>query len=628
MTKEPVDPRAASSEAIHEAIRKTWGHPELLPLQEDAIHARLEGRDSLVVLPTGGGKSLCYQVPPLLAGGTDVVVSPLIALMKDQVDGLRAAGYPAGALHSNLTSEESRTVEQELMAGQLRLIYLAPERLMMPRTIEMLARLPIRAVAVDEAHCISHWGHDFRPEYRMLAELRERIPELSVHGFTATATPRVREDIAAQLRLRDPQVLIGTFDRPNLTYRVVPRVDTGRQVAEVLERHRGQAAIVYCITRKETEQLADRLTRRKFSAAAYHAGMEPERRRETQDRFSSEKLDVIVATVAFGMGVDRSDVRCVVHAGMPKSIEHYQQESGRAGRDGLEAECVLLYSGQDALRWSRLMDRAAAEFNGELDPDSQQASRRLLAEMERYCRGLRCRHRNLSEYFGQEFPKEDCGACDVCLGEMEGVEDGTVVAQKLLSNVYRSGQRFGMAALAEILAGADTERTRRWRHEHLSTFGLLKDTPQRQIVNWYWQLLDQDVVARTDDEFPVLVLNRVSMEVLKGKRAVQLIAPAKKAPKRTKVETEAWAGVDSDLYEKLRELRRELASARGVPAYVIFNDRTLRGLAQIRPSTEDGLLAVPGIGAAKRRKYGEQLLEVIREYCEENGLAVDVGLDF
>ncbi len=628
MTDEQVDLRVANSEAIHEAIRKTWGHPELLPLQEDAIQARLEGRDSLVVLPTGGGKSLCYQVPPLLTGGTDVVVSPLIALMKDQVDGLRAAGYPAAALHSNLTSEESAAAEKELMTGQLRLIYLAPERLMMPRTIEMLARLPIRAVAVDEAHCISHWGHDFRPEYRMLAELRERIPDLSVHGFTATATPRVREDIAAQLRLRDPQVLIGTFDRPNLTYRVVPRVDTGRQVAQVLERHRGQAAIVYCITRKETEQLADRLTRRKFSAAAYHAGMDAEQRRETQDRFSGEKLDVIVATVAFGMGVDRSDVRCVIHAGMPKSIEHYQQESGRAGRDGLEAECVLLYSGQDALRWSRLMDRAAAEFDGELDPESQQAARRLLSEMERYCRGLRCRHRNLSEYFGQAFEKEDCGACDVCLGEMEGVEDGTVVAQKLLSNIYRSGQRFGMAALAEILAGADTERTRRWRHEHLSTFGLLKDTPQRQIVNWYWQLLDQDVVARTDDEFPVLVLNRESMDVLKGKRAVQLIAPAKKAPKRTKVETEAWAGVDSDLYEKLRELRRELASARGVPAYVIFNDRTLRGLAQIRPSTEDGLLAVPGIGAAKRRKFGEQLLEVIREYCEENGLAVDVGLEF
>ena len=613
--------------AIKEVIRKTWGHADLLPLQEEAIGARLAGRDSLVVLPTGGGKSLCYQVPPLLAGVTDVVVSPLIALMKDQVDGLRAAGYPAAALHSNLTSEEAREAEKELMTGQLRLIYLAPERLMMPRAIEMLARLPVRSVAVDEAHCISHWGHDFRPEYRMLAQLRERIPGVSVHAFTATATPRVREDIAAQLQLRDPEILVGTFDRPNLTYRVLPRVDTTRQVAQVLERHRGQAAIVYCITRKETEQLAEQLVRRKFSAAAYHAGLEREQRRETQDRFASEKLDVIVATVAFGMGVDRSDVRCVIHAGMPKSIEHYQQESGRAGRDGLEAECVLLYSGQDALRWSRLMERAARESEVEVDPAVQKAARGLLSEMERYCRGLRCRHRKLSEYFGQEFPGDGCGACDVCLGEVEGVEDGSVVAQKLLSNVYRSGQRFGMAALAEILAGADTERTRRWRHERLSTFGLLKDTPQRQIVNWYWQLLDQDVVARTDDEYPILQLNRASMEVLKGKRPVQLIAPAKKAPKRTKIETEAWEGVDGDLFERLRALRRDLAELRGVPAYVIFNDKTLRGLARVRPSTDEALMVIPGIGAAKRKRYGDQLLVTIREYSEENGLAVDVGLD-
>jgi len=619
---------AYSADAIQEVIRKTWGHTELLPLQEEAIGARLAGRDSLVVLPTGGGKSLCYQVPPLLTGGTDVVVSPLIALMKDQVDGLRAAGYPAAALHSNLTSEEAREAEQELMAGRLRLIYLAPERLMMPRTVEMLARLPVRSVAVDEAHCISHWGHDFRPEYRMLAQLRARIPDVSVHAFTATATPRVREDIAAQLQLRDPEVLVGTFDRPNLSYRVLPRVDTTRQVAQVLERHRGQAAIVYCITRKETEQLAEQLSRRKFSAAAYHAGMEREQRRETQDRFAAEKLDVIVATVAFGMGVDRSDVRCVIHAGMPKSIEHYQQESGRAGRDGLEAECVLLYSGQDSLRWSRLMDRAAAESEVEIDPEVQKAARRLLSEMERYCRGLRCRHRKHSEYFGQDYPGDGCGACDVCLSEVEGVEDGSVVAQKLLSNIYRSGQRFGMAALAEILAGADTERTRRWRHERLSTFGLLKDTPQRQIVNWYWQLLDQDLVARTDDEYPILQLNRASMEVLKGERPVQLIAPAKKAPRRTKIETQAWEGVDGDLFERLRALRRDLAELRGVPAYVIFNDKTLRGLARVRPSTEEALMVIPGIGAAKRKRYGAQLVETIREHCEEEGLPVDVGIDF
>ena len=624
----PVERPAShwTDDAIHDAVRTTWGHTDMLPLQEQAIHARLDGRDSLVVLPTGGGKSLCYQAPPLLTGGTDVVVSPLIALMKDQVDGLRAAGYPAAALHSNLTAEETAQAERELVAGELRLIYLAPERLMTPRTMDLLARLPVRAVAVDEAHCISHWGHDFRPEYRQLAELRRRLPEASVHAFTATATPRVREDVVAQLELHDPRVLVGRFDRPNLNYRVVPRVSTRRQVGQVLERHRGQGAIVYCITRKETEQLAAGLVQRGFSAAAYHAGMEADQRRKTQEAFASERLNVVVATVAFGMGVDRSDVRCVVHAGMPKSIEHYQQESGRAGRDGLEAECVLLYSGQDALRWRRLMDRATAEAEHEVDPEAAAATRRLLSEMERYCRGLRCRHRALTEYFGQDFETDGCGACDVCLGEVDGVEDGTVVAQKLLSNIYRSGQRFGIAALAEILAGADTERTRRWRHERLSTYGLMKDTPQRQIVNWYWQLLDQRTVDRSDDEWPVLGLNAASYEVLRGERSVQLIAPAKKAPKRTKVEVEAWKGVDVDLYERLRTLRRELAELRGVPAYVIFNDRTLRALAQVRPSTAEGLMAIPGIGASKRKKYGEILLSTIGAHCEEHGLAVDVGL--
>ena len=577
-----------------------------------------------MVLPTGGGKSMCYQVPPLITGGTDVVVSPLIALMKDQVDGLQAAGYPAAALHSNLTMEESRAIEQDLAGGKLRLIYLAPERLVRPYTMDLLRRLGVRAVAVDEAHCISHWGHDFRPEYRQLAELRRWLPDASVHAFTATATPRVREDIVAQLRLRDARVLVGTFDRPNLAYRVVPRVNSQSQVATILERYKGRAAIVYCITRKETESLAAHLVRRGFSAAAYHAGMEPDARRRTQDAFSSERLDVIVATVAFGMGVDRSDVRCVIHAGMPKSIEHYQQESGRAGRDGLEAECVLLHSGQDAMRWRLLMQRAADET--EAGDDVVSGGRALLAHMERYCRGIRCRHRSLSEYFGQEYAADACGACDVCLGEVEGVEDGLVVAQKLLSNIYRSGQRFGIGALAEILAGADTERTRRWRHERLSTYGLLKDVPQRQIVNWYWQLVDQDLVDRTDEEWPVLRLNQAAYETMRGDRPVQLIKPPKKAPTRTKRETQAWVGVDEGLYDHLRDLRRELAAVRGVPAYVVFNDRTLRALARVRPTSREGLGTIPGIGKSKLRRYGKRLLAEIGAYAEENGLAVDVGL--
>ncbi len=618
-------PRPTSwDEEIRRAVRQTWGFDELLPLQREAIEAGLRGRDSLVVLPTGGGKSLCFQVPPLIAGGTDVVISPLIALMKDQVDGLRAAGYPAAAIHGNLTPEEIGEVERSLAAGELRLLYLAPERLASGRTMSMLARTGVRSVAVDEAHCISHWGHDFRPEYRQLAELRRAFPGIAVHAYTATATPRVRRDIAEQLRLRDPAVLVGRFDRPNLIYRVLPRVAARRQAEQVLGRHRGQAAIVYCITRKETERLAAHLASRGFRAAAYHAGMEPERRRDTQDAFAREEIDVVVATVAFGMGVDRSDVRCVLHTGMPKSVEHYQQESGRAGRDGLEAECVLLYSGQDAMTWRALIRRSAQESDA--DPAATEASLALLGEMERYCRGLRCRHRRLTEYFGQDYGADPCGACDVCLGEIDGIEDGLVVAQKLLSNVFRSGQRFGMGALADVLAGADTERIRRLGHDGLSTYGLLRGTTRAQIVNWYWQLVDQDLVDRSDDEWPVLRLNAASYEVLRGEREVQLVAATTRAPRRTRAESEAWEGVDEGLFQHLRGVRRELAQARNAPAYVVFNDRTLRALARTRPTTEGGLVTVPGIGAGKLRRYGHRLLAEIRGYCEEHGLACDVGL--
>jgi ATP-dependent DNA helicase RecQ len=337
-------------------VQRYWGYSELRPLQEQAIRAGLEQRDSLVVLPTGGGKSLCYQVPAELAQRTDIVVSPLIALMKDQIDGLRECGYPAAALYSGMPPEDTRKIEAEIVGGRYRLVFAAPERLLTPRFLHLIERLPVRAFAIDEAHCISHWGHDFRPEYRQLAELKSRFPQASVHAYTATATARVRADIAEQLRLQDPTLLVGAFDRPNLAYRIIPRVDAPTQVLEVLRRHSNQAAIVYCITRKESEALAHALQTQGVRAAFYHAGMEADERRRTQDAFASEAIDVVVATVAFGMGIDRSDVRCVIHASMPKSVEHYQQETGRAGRDGLPAECVLLYSASDFLRWESLME--------------------------------------------------------------------------------------------------------------------------------------------------------------------------------------------------------------------------------------------------------------------------------
>jgi ATP-dependent DNA helicase RecQ len=349
--------RSWSTAEVLATVSRYWGYSELRPLQEESIRAGLERRDSLVVMPTGGGKSLCYQVPPELAQRTDIVVSPLISLMKDQVDGLRECGYAAAALYSGMPLHAVQETEEQVAAGRYRLVFVAPERLLTARFLQLIAPLQVRAFAIDEAHCISQWGHDFRPEYRQLTELKTRFPQASIHAYTATATLRVRADIIEQLRLKKPLELVGTFDRPNLVYRIIPRIDARAQVLEALRRHPRQAAIVYCLSRNDTETMATALKADGLRAACYHAGMEADARRQTQEAFSSEALDVVAATVAFGMGIDRSDVRCVIHAAMPKSIEHYQQETGRAGRDGLEAECVLLYSSADVLRWESLIEK-------------------------------------------------------------------------------------------------------------------------------------------------------------------------------------------------------------------------------------------------------------------------------
>jgi ATP-dependent DNA helicase RecQ len=602
-------------------VRRYWGFSELRPLQEQAIKAGLELRDSLVVMPTGGGKSLCYQVPAELAQRTDIVVSPLISLMKDQVDGLRECGYPAAALYSGMSPEALRQTEEQIAAGRCRLVFVAPERLLTPRFLQFVERLNVRAFAVDEAHCISHWGHDFRPEYRQLAELKSRFPQTSLHAYTATATERVRADIAAQLRLKNPVVLVGTFDRPNLVYRVVPRVDARGQALEVLRRHPGKAAIVYCISRNDTESMAAFLQANRLRAAFYHAGMEADERRRTQDAFAAEEIDVVAATVAFGMGIDRSDVRCVIHAAMPKSIEHYQQETGRAGRDGLEAECVLLYSGADVLRWESLIEKSSVDAKEPAGVIA--ASRELLDHMRRLCTGVYCRHRKLSEYFGQEYARPTCEACDVCLNEVEGLADATVTAQKILSCIARAGERFGAEHIVDLLLGANTERVRRWRHEELSTYGLMKGTDRKMLTSMLYQLIDNGVLERTADERPVLRLNDAAREVLRGKRTVQLLQPKIKV-RKTRFDEKSWQSVDTGLFETLRNLRREIANQRNVPAYVLFSDATLRDMARLRPSSPSALLGVRGVGERKLADLGERFIDEIKNYCHANRLPLDV----
>ncbi len=603
-------------ERVLQALRNYWGYETLRPMQREAIEAGIAERDSLVVLPTGGGKSLCYQIPPLVAERTDVVISPLIALMKDQVDGLQSCGYPAAALFSGQSLEEQNGILDDLRAGHLRLLFVAPERLFSSRLLGALTTAGVGTFAIDEAHCISHWGHDFRPEYRRLATLRGVFPDAALHAFTATATERVRADILAQLDLRDPRVLVGDFDRPNLTYRVIPRESKARQVAEVLARHRDQAAIVYCITRRETEQLAAALQKQGVRADHYHAGMSPDARRRTQEAFSTERLDVIVATVAFGMGIDRGDVRCVVHAGCPKSVEHYQQEAGRAGRDGLEAECVLLYHASDLLRWESLIRGSGDQ--AEVDPQVVEATLDLLGHIRRYANALRCRHAMLVEYFGQQGPDQPCGACDVCLDEVAGLEDGTVLAQKILSCVARVEQRFGAEYVVDVLKGEPTERIQQFGHERLSTYGLCRDIDRKVLKRRVYELLDQGLLTRAAQGLPVLHLTRTSLEVLRGQRPVQFRVVTETKVRRTRTEAASWEGVDEDLFHELRALRKQIAAEKSVPAYVVFGDVTLRDIARRKPATEAEFQQVHGIGAKKAAQYGPAVLACVAAWNDRH----------
>jgi len=599
-----------------ELISKHWGYDTFRPLQQEAMTASLEGRDSLVVMPTGGGKSLCYQVPALLKDHPTIVVSPLISLMKDQVDGLVTAGVRAAQINSSQSSLDHRAIEHELLQGKLKLLFVSPERLAMPSFRELLRRAGAKTFAIDEAHCISHWGHDFRPEYRQLKALRDEFPEASIHAYTATATAQVRRDIAEQLALRDPLRLVGDFDRPNLTYRILPRREEWKQIVEVVDRHKNEAGIIYCTRRRDVDDLTVKLRKAGYDVAGYHAGMSQDERRAAQEAFATEKTDLVVATVAFGMGIDRSNVRFILHTAMPKSIEHYQQETGRAGRDGLEAECVLLYSGADVVLWKSMVERPSED--GPPDPEYVATAIRHLVDIDRYCSGTACRHRALVEYFGQPYTRDSCTACDICLGETEDVPDALTVAQKILSCVYRVGQSWGIGHVISVLRGEKTDKIRERSHDSLSTYALLKGCSRNEVRDWIWQLVGQGYLEQSEGEYPVLRLTANARHVLRGEAEVRLrqpIAPAKKEKSRrgSMMPVESWDGVDRSLFDALRSWRRAEAGERGVPPYVIFNDRTLREIARVRPATLVQLRDVYGIGDAKLEAFGRALLDVISE---------------
>jgi len=607
---EPLPP------TVDDVLQRYWGFETLRPLQGSAIRAVLERRDSVVVLPTGGGKSLCFQAPALVReAGLALVVSPLISLMKDQVDTLVENGIEAACYNSALSADRKSSVSAGIREGRYRLLYVSPERLAGEGSEGFIQRLSqVSYIAIDEAHCISQWGHDFRPEYRQLGAMRDRFRGVSFHAFTATATARVRRDIAAQLQLQSPVELVGSFDRPNLLYRVLPRAGLKKQIQDVLARHRGTAGIIYCTSRREVDALAAWLSSIGVRALPYHAGLADETRHRNQDAFINEEADVVVATVAFGMGIDRSDVRFVVHAGAPQSLEHYQQESGRAGRDGLEAECVLMYSGADFLKWRVMLERS-----GELTD----ARRSLLRDIERYAAGVGCRHRHLVSYFGERYAKDGCGACDYCLGELEAIADPATIARKILSCVARVGQRFGAAHVANVLCGSESEQVTSRGHQRLSTFGLLRDASSAEVRGYIEQLTAEGLLRQTDEPYPVLALSATGVALLKDGGAFPELSLArqrrvvKEARADKRRPAAAVADGDHDLFERLRAVRLRLARARNVPPYVIFHDTTLRELARVKPQSVHELGGIYGIGESKAARFGEAFVDEIRAFAQE-----------
>ena len=588
-----------------DALRQYWGYDSFLPLQKEAIESVCSAKDSIVVLPTGGGKSVCFQVPAVIMPGLAIVVSPLISLMKDQIDSLLECGVPSARLDSTLSYEERSRVKKQISNGELKLLYLSPERLVLDNFIDSLSRIKISFIAIDEAHCVSMWGHDFRPEYRQLGVLKSKFPNVALHAYTATATEPVRKDISKQLGLSNPKILVGSFDRPNLIYKAIARANRLKQVCEVLDRHKEESGIIYCIRRADVDNLCGKLKERGHRALPYHAGMCDEERKRNQDAFINEKCDTIVATVAFGMGIDKSNVRYVIHAGMPKSLEHYQQESGRAGRDGLEAECTLFYSGGDYGVWKSILS--------DMEPKIQEIAVEKLSEMYGYCTGIACRHKAILQYFGQELKKENCSACDVCQGDIDLMESPLIDAQKILSCIVRLKEKFGADYTASVLMGSKDTRILANRHDSLSTYGLMSHHTKNIVRDWIEQLAAQGYIKKTD-EYKVLNVTEKGWLVLKGKETPRLLKPAKKLPKErsiSKIAMDSWEGVDERLFEELRKLRRKFADEKGVPAYIVFSDATLRDMARKKPATEREMLRVTGVGETKLKQYGKSFLDAI-----------------
>ncbi len=602
-----------------EILNNVFGYDTFRGLQMEVIDHLIDGGHSLVLMPTGGGKSLCYQIPAMVRQGTGLVVSPLIALMQDQVGALLQLGVRAASLNSSLPLEEICQVESRLVRGELDLVYLAPERLLQESTLEMLDRCDLSLLAIDEAHCISRWGHDFRPEYLQLDTLRRRWPDLPLLACTATADERTQKEIVTKLDLGNGRIFITGFDRPNIRYRVTGKVNEKRQILDFVQNeHAGDAGIIYCLSRKRTEQFAAFLSENGLQALPYHAGLPAAVRKRNQDRFLKEDSLIIVATIAFGMGIDKPDVRFVAHMDLPKSIEAYYQETGRAGRDGLPANAWMAYGMQDVILQARLAESSDA------DEQHKRSERQKLDTMLGYCETVGCRRQLLLEYFGETLA-EPCGNCDTCLEPVDTF-DGTEAAQKLLSCVVRTGQRFGALYIIDVLRGSESERIAKFGHDHLSTYGI-----GTEFDAWQWrsiirQLVTRGLLAVDLEGYGGLRLTPNARPILQGEASLMLRRETAAAGRAKKVKkkkataallletgTAAESEANQVLFESLRELRRTIATEQEVPPYVIFHDKTLAAMAMHRPVDDEGFLQISGVGQAKLQRYGESFLAAIRE---------------
>ena len=596
---------------VLDLLKSRFGYESFLPLQEEIVRHVLGKDHCLVLMPTGGGKSLCYQLPALCLDGLTLVVSPLIALMKDQVDALRANGIPAAFVNSSLPSSEIGSIHTAALMGRIKILYVAPERLTVPGFVSFLDSVSVSLIAIDEAHCISEWGHDFRPDYRNLKALRARFPDVPCIALTATATERVREDIVTQLDIPGGKTFISSFNRKNLTYTVLPKRDQLDALIGLLTKHKGESAIIYCYSRNATEELVADLADEGLNALPYHAGLDPRTRRTNQERFIRDETPIIVATIAFGMGIDKPDVRLIVHYDMPKSVEGYYQETGRAGRDGLPSDCVLFYSPGDRSKqeyWIGKME----------DEEEQGRARRKLDGMVDYSELTRCRRAYLLLYFGEELEDGKCGGCDVCLADMEEF-DATIITQKMLSAVIRTEERYGVSYVADVLRGSRAKRVIETGHDKLSVYGIARDFSKDEITSISRQLVDEGLLAKEKGEYPTLSVTVSGREFLQSRATLRLTRKKESAPER-KRSADSHLDYDRGLFELLRNVRRELAEERSVPPYVVFGDASLMQMAYFLPQSRESFSRITGVGANKLEEYGEIFVKHIREYAEQHGL--------